>query len=84
MKRNSILIMFISLLTYICNGQILSREEYTKLSQLFAEDVQMKEDATKSFLAYKSKRTTSEYIHNDILTITGNPTSQSIKNTYHC
>lgn len=80
MKRNAILIMFVSLLTYICNGQILSREEYTQLSQLFAEDVQMKEDATKSFLAYKSQRTTSEYIHNDILTITGNPqTSQSIK-----
>ncbi|MDE5607057.1 MAG: hypothetical protein K2I68_07140, partial [Bacteroidales bacterium] len=58
----------------------MSEKEYAQLSQLFAADVLLKDDAAKNFAAYKSKRSLNVYSHKCVLNIKGSQqASQSLK-----
>ncbi|MDE7091466.1 MAG: hypothetical protein K2O53_07070, partial [Bacteroidales bacterium] len=63
MKYRFVFLLVLCVFGYTCYGQVLSEKEYAQLSQLFAADVLLKEDAAKSFAAYKSQRSLNVYSH---------------------
>lgn len=74
------IILFFILCTYsfACLGQILTEEEYSELSNLFQEDVQLMGDSYETYVQYRSTHQQSPFFHTRIITLNENPNLDTI------